>query len=552
MIAMPASSPVQRFLHWADTCPNDVFLRQPINGQWQTLSFAQAADQCKRMAQGLRSMGLQPGDKVALLSKNCAEWILADLAMMMAGVISIPIYPTLTAHSIESILVHSESKAIIAGKLDAFEKQKAGVPAHVRIIGMNAYNSKGDIQWEDLLAQHAPIDEVFTWEQKAIITIIYTSGTTGAPKGVMHSLHSIDTVIQTASAEIPLIQRPKLFSYLPLSHIAERMGIEFNALYNGGCISFAESLDSFAENLADTQPDIFFAVPRIWIKFREKILQKLPQKKLNLFLSIPILNNLLRKKIKTSLGLSKAYFVVSAAAPLAKEVQEWYKKLGIDICQAYGMTEDCVYAHFNRPGSNKFGTVGKPLSGLQVKFSDEKEIRVKSEGNMQGYYKEPAMTADMFDEEGYLKTGDIGELDADGYLMITGRVKDQFKTDKGKYIAPAPIETSMLTNHHLEQVCVVGTGIPQPIALVTLSDSGKMQQQEALYAQLEADMQVLNKTLEKHERIEKIVILEKSWTVENGLLTPSLKVKRNELEKIYLPHYPMWYSKPTTIVRDNG
>lgn len=549
---MSASSPVQRLLHWAETCPNDPFLRQPMHGQWQTLTFAQAADQCKRIAQGLRSMGLQPGDKVALLSKNCVEWVLADLAMMMAGVISVPIYPTLTAHSIESILVHSESKAIIAGKLDQYDKQKEGFPADMRIIGANAFNSKGDVQWEDLLAQNAPIAEVFSWKPQDVITIIYTSGTTGAPKGVMHSLNAMDQVIQVATPEIPLIQRPKLFSYLPLSHIAERMGIELNAVYNGGFISFAESLDSFAENLADTQPDIFFAVPRIWIKFREKILQKLPQKKLDLLLSIPFVNNLIRKKIKTSLGLSKAYFIVSAAAPLAKDVQEWYKKLGIDICQGYGMTEDCVYAHFNRPGSNRFGTVGKPLAGLQVKFSAEKEIRVKSEGNMKGYFKEPAMTAEMFDEEGYLKTGDIGELDADGYLLITGRVKDQFKTDKGKYIAPAPIETSMLTNHHLDQVCLVGTGIPQPIALVTLSDTGKMQQQDALYAQLESELQALNKTLEKHERIEKIVILENNWTVENGLLTPSLKVKRNELEKIFLPHYPMWYSKSTTIVRDEG
>lgn len=548
---MPSSSPIERFLHWANTCPNDVFLRQPINGQWHTLSYAQAANQCRCMASGMLAMGLQPGDKVALLSKNCAEWILADLAIMMAGLVSVPIYPTLTAQSIESILVHSESKAIIAGKLDFFEQQKKGIPANIRIIGINAYGSKGDVQWEDILAQHAPIEAPFRWDPTTVITIIYTSGTTGAPKGVMHTLHSIDTVIQTASAEIPLKQRTKLFSYLPLSHIAERMGIEFNAVYNAGMISFAESLETFAENLSATQPDIFFAVPRIWIKFREKILQKLPQKKLNILLSIPIIKNIIRKKVKASLGLSNAYFIVSAAAPLAKEVQEWYGKLGIDICQAYGMTEDCVYAHFNRPGSNKYGTVGKPLSKLKVKFSDSNEIRVLSEGNMQGYYKEPELTAEMFDEEGYLKTGDIGELDADGYLIITGRVKDQFKTDKGKYIAPAPIETRMLSNHHLEQVCVVGTGIPQPIALVTLSDSGKMQPEDALYAQLEADLQQLNKTLEKHERIEKIVILSNSWTVENGLLTPSLKVKRNELEKIYLPHYPMWYSKSTTIVHDD-
>jgi len=422
---MTPSSPVLQFLHWEKTVPNDIFLRQPIAGVWKERSFAQAGNESRRMAAALLSLGLQPGDHVALLSKNCAEWILADLAIMMAGCVSIPIYPTLTAEGIQSILVHSQAKAIIAGKLDDFNKQSKGIPENVISIGVTTYGSNAQHSWENLVQQHEPISTIHEWKREETITIVYTSGTTGHPKGVMHSLNALDTLIQVATKAIPLPQRPVLFSYLPISHIAERMGIEINAFYSGACLWFAESLDTFAENLSEAQPHIFFAVPRIWIKFREKILQKMPQKKLNLLLSIPIINNIVRKGIKKKLGLSRAVFIASAAAPLAKEVMLWYQQFGITILQAYAMTEDCVYGHFNTATANKFGTVGKGLPGLEVKIADEGEIRVKSPGNMQGYYREPEMTADMFDEENFLRTGDIGEYDAEGYLIITGMLKEQ-------------------------------------------------------------------------------------------------------------------------------
>ncbi|HSC55183.1 MAG TPA: AMP-binding protein [Phnomibacter sp.] len=548
---MTASSPLEKFLYWADTVPNDPFLRQPMAGVWHTRTFAQAADESKRVAAGLLALGLKTGDHVAILSKNCAEWILADLALMMAGFVSIPIYPTLTAEGIRPILVHSQTKAIIAGKLDDFSGQAAGIPEGVISIGVSAYGSNAQYSWEKLVQTHQPISQVHSWDRFEPITIVYTSGTTGNPKGVMHCINAMDSILQTATKDLHLPQRPVLFSYLPISHIAERMGMEINSLYAGGCLNFAESLDKFADNLSATQPHLFFAVPRIWIKFRETILQKMPQKKLDLLLSIPIINNIVRKKIKAKLGLSRASFIASAAAPLATEVMLWYKKLGIHIMQAYAMTEDCCYGHFNWSGANKYGTVGKALTGLQVKIADDGEIRVKSPGNTLGYYREPELTAELFDEENYLRTGDIGEYDNDGYLTITGRVKDQFKTDKGKYISPAPLETQLLNNHFIDQVCVVGTGIPQPIALITLSDSGKKVAAEELNSLLDSDRKALNSSLEKHEKIEKLVILKESWSIENGLLTPSLKVKRNELEKIFLPHYPTWYQVDGPVIYDN-
>jgi long-chain acyl-CoA synthetase len=205
------------------------------------------------------------------------------------------------------------------------------------------------------------------------------------------------------------------------------------------------------------------------------------------------------------------------------------------------MTEDCVFSHFNRHGKNKIGSVGIPFKNVKVKIADDGELRLKSDANMKGYYKEPGLTAESFDEEGYLKTGDKGEIDSEGFLTIVGRIKDQFKTDKGKYVAPAPIEMKLLANTDIEQVCVVGMGIPQPIALTVLSAAGKTKSKEAIIESLSASLKEVNAELESYEKIEKAVIMQGEWTVPNGLMTPTMKVKRNEVEKIHVPKYPAWY-----------
>jgi long-chain acyl-CoA synthetase len=393
-----------------------------------------------------------------------------------------------------------------------------------------------------------PLGELYNWQKDDILTIIYTSGTTGKSKGVMHSVEAFDLVVPKVMSHLEMPQQPDLFSYLPLSHIAERMAVEMNCLYTGGFISFAESIDLFPKNLFDTQPHLFFAVPRIWGKLREGILKKLPQKKLNFLLSIPVVSSVLKKGIRKKLGLSRASHIYSSAAPLSPDIQKWFAKLGIIIRQAYGMTEDCVYAHFDTLKEYRFGRVGKPLPGLLVKIASNGELRVKSKSNTKGYYKEPGLTAEAFDEEQYLKTGDIGEYDRDGFLAITGRVKDLFKTDKGKYIAPSPIEMRILANSKIEQACVVGTGVPQPIVLITLSDAGRAEAKEELEKELAQLLQSVNAELEVFEKLEKAVIMKDNWTVANNLLTPSLKVKRNEVEKIHLPYYPDWYKRKGVVV----
>ena len=540
------NSPLEAFLHWEKNTPNQVFLKQPTNGKFINYTFKEAGDEARRIASHFKTLNLKEGSHIALLSKNCAHWVISDLAIMMAGCVSIPIYPTLNADSINQILIHSESKAIIIGKLDDFESQKSGIP-DIPVISVGIYGEQVGELWEDLIEKRKPLDSVSLPDTNSLHTIIYTSGTTGTPKGVMHTASNF---MESSSTLITLFSLPnnlRLFSYLPLAHVAERLLINAGVVL-GATISFAESLETFAKELEANQPHLFFAVPRIWTKFREKILESVPQKKLNMLLKIPLLNTLIKNKLKKKLGLKEAVFIASAAAPIAADMVIWYKKLGITIHQGYGMTEDCCVSHFNTPNASKVGTVGKTLYNVKAKLSAEGEICIKNDCLMKGYYKAPDLTAEVFDDEGYLKTGDIGEFDHDGFLTITGRVKDQFKTDKGKYISPSHIELLLSNNTDIEQICIVGTGIPQPIALITLSELGKAKPKKEFIASIMKSVEQINPTLEKHERLEKVVVMKEDWTVANGLATPSLKVKRSAIEKIHQDFYKSWFDMDEKVI----
>ena len=540
------NSPLEAFLYWETTTPNKVFLRQPIQGKIQEYTFAQAGVEARKIGAHLKSLNLPEQSHIALISKNCAHWVLADIAIMMADFVSIPIYPTLNADSIHQILIHSESKAIIIGKLDDFESQKSGIP-EIHKISIGLYNQETGILWEDIISKQDALVNIKLPQKEKLHTIIYTSGTTGIPKGVMHSSGSFMESSRTLKTHFEFPDNLKLFSYLPLAHVAERVLVNAGLVF-GGNVTFAESLETFAKELEATQPHLFFAVPRIWTKFREKILETIPQKKLSILLKIPVINTLIKRKLKQKLGLAEAVFIASAAAPIASSLVKWYKKLDIKILQGYGMTEDCCVSHFNTHQNNKIGTVGKTLNGVKVKLTEEAEICIKNNCLMLGYFKNPEETAKVFDTEGYLKTGDKGEFDHDGFLTITGRVKDQFKTDKGKYISPSHIELLLSHNTDIEQICIVGTGIPQPIALITLSELGKSKSKSDLVQSLMESIKSINPTLEKHERLEKVVIMQEDWTVANGLATPSLKVKRNNIEKIHQDYYKPWFEMKDFVI----
>lgn len=545
---MTYKSPVEMLYHWESTAPEKVYLRQPINDVWHTWTWKQTGDEARRMAAAIRAMNLPPNSNIALISKNCAHWMMCDLAIMMSGHTSVPLYPNLNAATIRQILDHSGSKVLFVGKLDDWPSMKSGVPEGVKCISFPFYEHKEYEQWKDIVARHEPLKENVIRRPDELATIIYTSGTTGMPKGVMHKFHSFGFTATLAMPYLGLDTRTKFFSYLPLSHIAERLLVETGSIYTGGEVSFAESLDKFPKNLAEAKPTVFLGVPRIWTKFQQGILAKLPQKKLNILLKIPLLSGLIKKKIKTGLGLIEATNILTGAAPTPASLIEWFKTIGINIQEAYAMTENCCYSHVSLNTKIKIGYVGQPLPQCEVKLADNKEILTRHEGNMLGYYKEPQMSKDSFTDDGFLKTGDEGYIDGEGFLKITGRVKDIFKTAKGKYVAPSPIEMKISGNSDVEQVCVVGSGLPQPIALITLSESGKKKTKDEIKASFESSLNTINPTLDAHEQLNKLVLVHGEWTVENEMLTPSMKIKRNLLEKKYSASYEKWDQQAGQVV----
>ncbi|NJN43145.1 MAG: AMP-binding protein [Flammeovirgaceae bacterium] len=543
---MNQQSPLERFYHWESQTPKNLYLRQPVNDRWHEYSYQKAGDEIRRIAAALKSLNYEPGTRIALLSKNCAHWIMADYAIWMAGYVSVPLYPTLTSKSITKILDHSEAKAIFVGKLDGYEQQREGISESIQKISFPLYGIEEGLQWNDLIKKHDPIKENIVRNPEEMMTIMYTSGTTGMPKGVMINFKAMEFVVVNGIKKFKVREsKEHFFSYLPLSHIAERILVQLIGTHAGSTINFAESLEKFAGNLQSVQPTIFLGVPRIWAKFQEGVMNKMPT--LDTLLKIPLVNSTVRRLILKKLGLMKAKMCLTGAAPIPVASLKWFQKIGIEIHDIYGMTENLAYSHGNLPDV-KFGTVGRAWDDIEVRLSAEGEIQTRHPGHMMGYYKEPALTAEAFTEDGYLRTGDKAEMDADGYYRITGRIKDLFKTDKGKYIAPAPIEEKLSANTDIDQVCVVGMGIPQPIALIVLSPAGKAKSKEQIIESLSKTLTEVNTKLENYEKLETGVIMHEAWTVENNLMTPTLKIRRTDVEKIYLPHYPKWYAEKALVV----
>ncbi|MGL6413326.1 AMP-binding protein [Aeromonas veronii] len=540
--------PLEMLYHWERQCPDRTYLRQTINREYVDFTWGEVADEARRMVTALRHLGLVAGDKVALLSKNCAQWFIADLAMQMGQYVSVPIYPTANVDTIEYVLRHSEAKAIFVGKLDDWKSQEAGVPADLLRIAFPYDTMPASHQWDDLLEAHEPIPDSPVQAPDSLLSLVYTSGSTGKPKGAMLSVEryawSCEKLVETVS----LSQADRGFSYLPLAHITERVYIYGGSLYGGATIAFPESLDTFIEDVKRCRPTVFISVPRLWAMFRIKIHEKLPQNKLALLLKIPLISGLIKRKLQKGLGLDQARVLGCGSAPVSPALLEWYLSIGLKVTEAWGMTENHAYSTINYPfRADKIGTVGKAGIGVTIKISDEGEVLCRCEGMMLGYYKDPEHSAEAIDAEGWLHTGDMGKLDKEGYLTITGRMKDVFKTAKGKYVAPVPIEGLLGQEPIIEQLCVIGYGMPQPIALVQLAESAMKGNREEVNARLEAARVRVNDQLESHAKIRGILVVKTPWNIENGVLTPTMKIKRHLLEQKYAQVGDRWPSSQVVV-----
>lgn len=536
-------TPIEMVYHWEKTTPERIYLRQPINGVWKDYTWAEVCSQARRLTQALYDLGLQKGDKVALLSKNCAEWIITDLALQLGGFVSVPLYFDQTPDTLSYVLEHSDSKAVFIGKLDkpVFNRLAPAIPKGLIKIAFSFHGADGDCAKEgqvdhhmaDLIKKAKPFTQSPVPSDDDVWTIVYTSGTTGYPKGAVHCYRAPKHVGVRALSVFDISEKDCALSFLPLAHVAERILLETTSIYSGMQVNFTQSLNTFQADIQKVQPTLFFSVPRLWKKFQGGILEKLPQHKLDKLLRIPLVKGLIAKKLRKALGLSRARLVISGAAPIAPSLLGWYADLGIEILEGYGMTENFAYGFIGRPGDNKRGTVGKPMPDCGFKLSPEGEVLFKSPTLMQGYYKDEEKTVESMTDDGYYRSGDLAELDAQGFLKITGRVKEIFKTEKGEYVAPAPIEAKLAVLKDLEQICISGSGLPQPVVIVTLSEQARSRPKAEVTADINALLKDVNSKLMNHEKIAGAIVADGEWTPGTDFVTPTLKVKRNKVEQFF-------------------
>lgn len=546
--------PVECFNHWLKEMPDRDYLVQPMpDGEVVHLTWKQVDDQARRFAAFLQAQDFPPKSQIALMSSNTAWWVIADLGIWMAGHVSVPLYPDLATDTIDYILDHSEAKLLVVGKLAKWEEMKGGVPENLPTLSTPLHPADSFTHsWDDVL-NHEPIAELAERDPEEMATMVYTSGSTGRPKGVMLSFAALQATPQSAKGIVDIYAEDRMISYLPLAHIYERSNVQQASLYHGFTVYFSDSLATFQQDLQRARPTQFISVPRLWVKFQEGVNQKIPPNKQKILFKLPIVGKHVKHKVLETLGLDQVRFAVTASAPLAPEIVVWYQNVGLDLLECYGMSENFGLSHYNRPGQSRPGTVGTAGPGVDHQISEKGEILVRSPANMLGYFKNPEKTAEELTEDGWLMTGDMGEIDADGYLKITGRLKELFKTSKGKYIAPAPIENQLTNISGIEAACVSGENREQPHALLLIDADyakglGDKAAKEAYATELENSIKAINATLDHHEQLAFGVVVKDQWTIDNGYLTPTMKIKRAAIEKAYTSKSSDWYAAKQAVI----
>ena len=549
---------VHYLLHWEKQLPQkDVFVQPLANGNAVHYTWSEVAQQVRSMASYLQSLNLPEKSAIAIYGKNSAHWLMADLAIWMSGHISVPLYPTLNAEGAAYVLNHSEAKLLFIGKLDgkadSWNEVKTIIPQDLACVRLALSPEFDAPQWNDIVQSVAPLENPVLPKKNDLATIVYTSGSTGVPKGVMQSFATLLSAARELRLTYQVTTSDRALSYLPLAHVAERIFIQSSLMVCGFTVYFANSIETFVEDLNRSKPTLFFSVPRLWTKFYLGVNEKIPLHIQKVLFKIPVLGKLVKKKLLTKLGLNHVRYAFTAAAPLPTDIILWYRNLGLELLEVYGMTENCGYSHVTRVGQFASGYVGHAQPKVECKIDENGEILVKSPGTMLGYYKNPEKTAEDMTEDGFLRTGDLGEIDAEGRLKITGRIKDIFKTSKGKYIMPVPTEQKIGNQALIESVCIGGSSQPQPVAFIMLAeDIRNSLKQNPKRDEIENTLKALrlkiNEELEAHAKISFFVVVNEPWTMENDLLTPTMKIKRNKIESHYEPFLDAWAQQKKEVV----
>ena len=576
----------QLFLNTIKSYPKDDLLLFKKEGKYVPISTEEFADRVKCFSLGLRDLGLEAGDKLIILSENRPEWVISDVANLCLGGITVPIYTSLIPEQIKYIIDDSDAKIVVVSdqgqwqKIEAIKSELTKVTSYITCL---SEAPEGVLTFAQVLERGRKMDkqnpglfEKMALEVKpdAIASIIYTSGTTGPPKGVMLTHSNIFSNVKTCSSLLPFKDTDTVLSFLPLSHILERMGM-FVYLYNGMSIGFAESIDTLGENLLEVRPHIMVNVPRVLEKIYAKVIDNVQVssslKRKIFFWAVKVGRKYGRKKIlnqpiskllqfkrnlANKLVFSKVYaktggrvrFFLCGGAPLSKDIGEFFYAIGLTVIEGYGLTETSPVITANTFENLKFGTVGKPIPGVDVRIDEDGEILTKGPHVMNGYYKKEAASREVF-EGGWFHTGDIGHFDEEGFLVITDRKKDIIVTSGGKNVAPQPIEGILNLNPYISTALVIGDSRKFISALVvpdfekleeyakqnniSFEDHCDLVKKEEIVRFIQEQVDRSAPNLASYEKVKKIALLDKEFEIEKGEITPTLKVKRNIVEEKY-------------------
>jgi len=531
--------PLDRVYHWEKTRPDEVFLTQPTNGILRDWTWAQTMDEARRIATYLCSKNWPPGSHIVIYSKNCAWWILAELAIWMSGHVTVPIYPSLTHQSAGQLFEHAEPVACFLGPIDATDPAHLELPAGIEIIRFPSIAQPDHAQsWDEIVKASQPLTTNPKRGADEIATIIYTSGTTGTPKGAMHRFLAFPYLAQAIS-QVAGERRHRQLSYLPLAHIAERSLTETAAIYHSWHLFFSESTATFLTDLKRARSTVFFSVPRLYAKFQQKVFEKVSRSTLDALLRTPLAKTLVQRYILRSMGFGDVQFAASGSAALPADLLQWFLALGLPLTEGYGTTETGI-THTSPNGESRPGYTGKSTPGVEAKISEDGELLLRSPMNMVGYYKNPEESRQLLTEDRFIRTGDLAEITSDGWLKITGRIKEQFKTSKGKYVVPSKIEALLGSHPAIENCLVLGTNKDAPCAIAVLTASAIRQAstdtgRRELEQSFEELIENVNAKVEVHEHLGMIVLVRDHWTINSGFVTPTLKLKRLPLEAHYAP-----------------
>ncbi len=558
-------------------------------GEWKRISSDEMIARAERIALGLYSIGVKKGDRIALLAANSPEWTLTDAGCQFAGIIDAPVYTTLAPGAVEYIIKDAGAKVFFLQNAECFERLKnilSECPTLEKIIFFDYENVEAEnaMSLEELERAGAELKAenpaliknlINAVEPSDVATLIYTSGTTGEPKGVMLTHTNLVSNVLDAGAEHAFSPNDKPLSVLPFSHVFERTGMYLYIL-NGMAVYYAESIEKAADNLREVAPTMFVGVPRIFEKVyaraKVKAAQDSPTKEMIFDWAIDvgkqyallterkqpiprllavkhsIADKIVFSKLREFFG-GNLSFCISGGAALSDDIHLIFTGAGIAIMQGYGLTETSPVISTNTGMNTRLGTVGKPIRNVSVRIAEDGEIEISGANVMLGYYNKPEATTDAFTDDGWFKTGDIGTLDADGFLKITDRKKELFKTSGGKYIAPSPIEQQIKASRFVSQVVLIGNERNFPAALVVpnfeqLENYAKIKHLDIkspsefcshprIINLIERQIAELTKNLSHYEKVKKIALLENELTVEGGELTPTLKVKRRVVDEKY-------------------